>query len=349
MHRTLHKMFDRAHPPTSRVYDAFKELGIGSYGKVFSANVTDDHGCQDLVALKVISPFSDTLKCVRTLREIRVLRHLKHDNITRLLEVFTPGEAQSFSEVILVQELMDYNLHTVIEARMLQRHDIRFIMLQLLDGLNAIHQAGIVHRDLKPANILANSRYQIKICDFGLARTVPLGAQSAKDMTEYVVTRWYRAPEVVFLKGYGPPLDVWSAGCVFAEMLLNEVLFKAGADSTLVHSFIARLGFRALAKVYPDLVFKRSRRKPTRNLAHYRLDRETASLLYHMLEVDPGKRISASASLDHSYLRPYRVPCDGSGAATAQKGPSDGFEIDYERSLPPMEKLRGESAQTGFL
>lgn len=196
----------------SRTYRAGHVLGKGSYGTVYCACVTDTLGYYGLVAVKAIRPFSSTLKCVRTLREIRILRHFKHEKIIRLLDVTTVGARSSFSTVFLVQELMDANLDQRICDGLLQPQHIQFIIYQILRGLKAMHSAGIMHRDLKPANILVNENCDVKLCDFGLARSIPFTEEAVQDLTMPVATRWYRAPEVVFERGYGPSLDIWSAG-----------------------------------------------------------------------------------------------------------------------------------------
>ena len=123
-------------------------LGHGSYGVVHSALATDYRGNQGFVAIKAIRPFCRTSKCVRTLREIRILRHFQHENITRLLDVRILGDAHSFSTVYLVQELMDSDLSIAIKERILQRSHIQYILYQILRGVIAIHSAGVIHREI---------------------------------------------------------------------------------------------------------------------------------------------------------------------------------------------------------
>lgn len=128
---------------------------------------------------------------------------------------------------------MEADLHNVISQRILQDIHIRFVMYQLTKALKYLHSAELIHRDLKPSNILVNSDCNIKVCDFGLVRC--LAADKAGDcvvLTEEVATRWYRAPEVLLgSKSYDKPADIWSMGCILAEMLINKPIFPG--NSTL--------------------------------------------------------------------------------------------------------------------
>ena len=130
---------------------------------------------------------------------------------------------------------MDVDLHKIIQSpQPLSERHIQFFIYQILSGLKYIHSAGLLHRDIKPSNILLNEDCQLRICDFGLARPIPRKsteehkAQGSKSrfMTEYVVTRWYRSPELLLQeKYYTTAIDVWSAGCILAEMLGRKPLF----------------------------------------------------------------------------------------------------------------------------
>ncbi|KAK4781964.1 hypothetical protein SAY86_016066 [Trapa natans] len=149
------------------------------------------------VAIKKISNlFSGPCTAVRTLREIMILRQMRHGNVISLKKVMLPAKKTNFKDVYLVYELMETDLHDIISSgQPLSKHQIQYFIFQILCGLKYLHSANILHRDLKPANILVNRNCDLKICDFGLARA------NARDeyefMTEYVVTRWYRAPELL--------------------------------------------------------------------------------------------------------------------------------------------------------
>ena len=205
-------------------YSLNRPIGKGAYGIVCSA---DDLLANERVAVKKIgNVFDSPLDARRTLREIRLLRHLRHENIVGLRDVFPPpaAAAGTFQDIYMVYDLLDTDLHQIIRSpQLLSPEHIRFIAYQLLRGLAFLHSAGVVHRDLKPSNLLLNANCDMKICDFGLART---GITTDAVMPEYVVTRWYRAPELLMsCTGYDASIDMWSVGCILAEMLGRKPLF----------------------------------------------------------------------------------------------------------------------------
>ena len=163
---------------------------------------------------------------MRTYREIKLLKYLDHENVLSLLDCFTPVEEfDEFSDVYIVTQLMSFNLENVILAQKLSDDQVKYFTYQLLSGLTYCHSAGIIHRDLKPENIGINKDCHLRILDFGLARP------TEPEMTGYVVTRWYRAPEIILhWTRYNQTVDVWSVGCIMAEMLTQEPLFP-GRDT----------------------------------------------------------------------------------------------------------------------
>lgn len=145
--------------------------------------------------------------------------------IIGLLNAFTPQKSlEEFQDVYLVMELMDANLCQVIQMD-LDHERMSYLLYQMLCGIKHLHSAGIIHRDLKPSNIVVKSDCTLKILDFGLART----AGTTFMMTPYVVTRYYRAPEVILGMGYTENVDIWSVGCIMGEMIRGGVLFP-GTD-----------------------------------------------------------------------------------------------------------------------
>ncbi|KAJ7934701.1 mitogen activated protein kinase, partial [Mycena leptocephala] len=168
-------------------------IGAGSYGQVAAA-VHIATGRR--VAIKKIVPFGHKVFCRRTLRELKLLKFFSekqcNENIIALLGVFRPPTLDSFTEIFLIQELMESDLHRVIRAQYIHDDSYRqYFMYQILKALKQIHSAGIIHCDLKPSNILLNFNGDLKVCDFGLARS------ETSMMSEYVATRWYRAPEIM--------------------------------------------------------------------------------------------------------------------------------------------------------
>lgn len=150
------------------------------------------------VAIKKITPFDHSMFCLRTLREIKLLRHFNHENIISILDIIKPTSYELFNEVYLIQELMETDMHRVIRTQELSDDHCQYFIYQTLRGLKALHSAQVLHRDLKPSNLLLNANCDLKICDFGLARSsVQPEAEGPGFMTEYVATRWYRAPEIM--------------------------------------------------------------------------------------------------------------------------------------------------------
>lgn len=145
-----------------------------------------------------------------------------------------PVDFTHFSEVYIVQELMETDLHRVIQTQKLSDDHCQYFVYQILRALKMLHSANVLHRDLKPSNLLVNSNCDLKVCDFGLARTVAHQEDNSGFMTEYVATRWYRAPEIMLtFKQYTKAIDVWSVGCILAEMISGRPLFP-GSDCKLI-------------------------------------------------------------------------------------------------------------------
>lgn len=192
--------------------------------------------------------------CLRTLREMKLLRYFNHENIISILDIQKPRGFDSFNEVYLIQvssiqhrrstplsrqrqptmnrvltllqELMETDMHRVIRTQVLSDDHCQYFIYQTLRALKAMHSANVLHRDLKPSNLLLNANCDLKVCDFGLARSAASQEDNSGFMTEYVATRWYRAPEIMLtFKEYTKAIDVWSVGCILAEMLSGKPLF----------------------------------------------------------------------------------------------------------------------------
>ncbi|KAG9614789.1 mitogen-activated protein kinase spm1, partial [Aureobasidium melanogenum] len=211
-------------------YNVTKELGQGAYGIVCAAQA--GHDPKEQVAVKKITNvFSKQILAKRALREIKLLQHFRgHRNITCLFDMDIPGGPGSYNEVYLYEELMECDLAAIIRSgQPLTDAHFQSFIYQILCGLKYIHSANVLHRDLKPGNLLVNADCELKICDFGLARgfsnepdNVAAGFQ-----TEYVATRWYRAPEIMLsFAEYTKAIDVWSVGCILAELLGGKPFLK---------------------------------------------------------------------------------------------------------------------------
>ncbi|KAL0380151.1 UNVERIFIED_CONTAM: Mitogen-activated protein kinase [Sesamum angustifolium] len=207
-------------------YQVQEVVGKGSYGVVGSA--IDTHTGERVAIKKINDVFEHVSDATRILREIKLLRLLRHPDIVEIKHIMLPPSRREFRDIYVVFELMESDLHQVIKANEdLSPEHYQFFLYQLLRGLKYIHTANVFHRDLKPKNILANADCKLKICDFGLARVSFNDAPSAIFWTDYVATRWYRAPELCgsFFSKYTPAIDIWSIGCIFAEMLTGKPLF----------------------------------------------------------------------------------------------------------------------------
>lgn len=208
-------------------YKLLENIGNGAYGVVCSAIDTQN---DSKVAIKKIPRTFDVVTTAkRTYRELKILKHFKHDNIISIKNILKPpADLEQFNDVYVVLDLMETDLHHIIHSQQpLTEEHARYFLYQILRGLKYIHSANVLHRDLKPSNLLVNEDCELKIGDFGMARGLSSSPSEQKRvMTEYVATRWYRAPELMLsLNEYSEAIDMWSVGCIFAEMLGRKHLF----------------------------------------------------------------------------------------------------------------------------
>merc|ERR1719361_954670 len=210
-----------------------KCLGQGAYASVIS--VTDTRNGKEYAVKKNRNVFSNVEDAKRILREIKLMQHMDHRNVMRLTGCIPPERTKvdRFNDVYLVMDKCDTTLKRVIQSKQrLSEDHIVYFAYQMARGLEYMHSGNIIHRDLKPENLLINTgNCAIKITDFGLSRGVNVEMDSdidtAHKLTEYVVTRWYRAPEVMCCKKwYGARIDVWSLGCIVAELYKRKPLGK---------------------------------------------------------------------------------------------------------------------------
>jgi tRNA A-37 threonylcarbamoyl transferase component Bud32 len=213
-------------------YSMVRVVGSGAYGVVISA--TDETKQGKSVAIKMVpKAFNDEIDAKRILREIKLLKHFRHENIVGIVDMMPPTAKylQDFHDVYIVADLMETDLHRIIYSKQkLSIDHVQYFIYQLLRGMKYIHSADVIHRDLKPSNLLVNSNCDLKICDFGLARGIndsqAEGRGGTMMLTEYVVTRWYRAPEIMLAcHEYSKPIDIWSIGCIFAELIQRKPYF----------------------------------------------------------------------------------------------------------------------------
>lgn len=293
-------------------YQLIKVCGRGAYGIVIAATDTLTGG--NVAIKKVIDCIWHPHQLKQILREARLIRHMAHENVLSLKDLIPPPSYADFRDVYMTIDLMEMDLHRIIYSKEVLLDDhIRYFLYQILSGLSHMHKAGVLHRDLKPSNLLINSDCLLKICDLGLARS-----KEAEDvgMTEYVVTRWYRAPELLLGSAYGEGVDLWAAGCIFAEMLGRKPLFPG---ETYVHQLQLIMNVLGVPEEHsfkenPMANKLKGRQLLSRTQAVAGIDvstmfpnanPEALDLLWKMLVFDVEKRITVEDALRHPYLAAY--------------------------------------------
>jgi serine/threonine protein kinase len=231
-------------------YEIIDLIGYGAYGVVVAAKDTsipeNKEGESNLVAIKkIVKAFDHRVFSLRTYRELKIQRLLEHENVLGIKRILKPKSREDFNEIYVVTELMETDLAQIIKSNQPLTDDhIQFFLYQILRGLKYIHSAGIYHRDLKPRNLLVNSNCDLKICDFGLARADISALQTTNSsLTDYIATRWYRAPEVILSwKKYTSAIDVWSVGCILAELIVRKPLLPATSEEEQLNMITKLLG-----------------------------------------------------------------------------------------------------------
>ncbi|NXH15917.1 CDK3 kinase, partial [Bucco capensis] len=287
---------------TMEAYQKIGKIGEGTYGVVYKAR---HKHTRQLVAVKKIRLDADTEGVPTTaIREISLLKELKHTNIVRLLDVL-----HSHKDLYIVLEYLNQDLRKYIDSSQTEELPLSLIknyLSQLLQAVNFCHVHRVIHRDLKPENLLIDEAGTLKLADFGLARTFGVALRT---YTHEVVTLWYRAPEILLrCQHYSTSVDMWSIGCIFAEMVTRNVLFQGDSEIDQLFRIFRALGTPTEAS-WPGVTqlpdynkdFPQWARKAMKEIVP-NLNRAGQDLLVQLLLYDTSRRISAMAALNHHFF-----------------------------------------------
>uniref|UniRef100_A0A665U0A3 Protein kinase domain-containing protein n=1 Tax=Echeneis naucrates TaxID=173247 RepID=A0A665U0A3_ECHNA len=274
----------------------------------------------EIVAVKkIFDAFRNRTDAQRTFREIMFLQEFgDHPNIVKLLNVI---RAQNDKDIYLIFEYMDTDLHAVIKKGTLLK-DIhkRYVMYQLFRAFKYLHSGNVIHRDQKPSNVLLDTDCVVKLCDFGLARSLNQIQEDSGNpaLTEYVATRWYRAPEILLGSArYTKGVDMWSLGCVLGEMLLGKALFPGTSTINQIEKIMSAIphpspeDILAIKSEYGSSVIQRMLLKPQvplEDLFQASVPPDALDLLRGLLVFNPDKRLTAEQALEHPYVARFHNP-----------------------------------------
>ena len=357
-------------------YEYIKQIGVGAYGVVISCY--DKKTNRNVAIKKVGNAFEDLIDAKRIVREIKLLRYFKHDNIVSLIDIQKPPGRTGFEDIYIITDLMETDLHRVIYSRQELTDDhIQYFIYQILRGVVYMHSANIINRDLKAVNSLENKNCDLKICDIVLGRAevyeydemelrekqnktkkkpkkkkktedkdkkdkkdkdnkdkkdkkdkdknkdnkdkdnVEEEEEEEPDLTEYVITRWYRAPEVILCPShYSKAVDIWSVGCIFAELLGRQPLFPGDHYLDQIQKIVAVTGTPKMEDL--DFIKKKEakefflklvkRTKLTWSSLFPNANPIALDLLEKMLTFNPKKRYTVDQCLSHPYFEGLHDP-----------------------------------------
>ena len=353
--------------PGERYVCGAEPIGRGAYGLVHAAL---DKSTGRHVAIKAVADVRTATDLRLLLREMRFLRHLPHPNVLQMSDMTCDRSASLAASVRLVTPLFDMNLHVAIRRYKLSALHRQHIMVSICRGLAYMHAADVVHRDVKPSNILLNADLTLVIADLGLARRIPSGGShlrpsrvgaatrgdqlhgSNAELSSYVVTRWFRPPELLASDcAYDCSVDSWSVGCVLAEMIRRVPLIRGEHTADQLKLIIYLLGQPAeeeLERMKPDRAtvhFIRSVRPPPERGATAATRLAAAcpavegpsemDLLVRLLTFDPAKRLRMADALEHAFLSGMHLVRERENAP-----PAPPVDMAFDRPATSASQLR---------
>lgn len=287
---------------------------LQAYGIVWKC---EDKQTGEIVALKkIFGAFQNATDAQRTFREIVFLKEFgDHDNIVLLKEVI---RADNDKDIYLVFEHMEIDLHAVVRANILEEVHKRYIIYQVLKAMKYIHSGQVLHRDMKPSNLLLNSECFVKVADFGLARSIDAQEDpnqvSMPVLTDYVATRWYRAPEILLgSTKYTKGVDMWSVGCILGELLGGKPVFPGNSTMNQLDRIIEVTGrptpqdIEAIQSPFASSMLEGLPPSHPRSLRHMfpNASDDALDLFEKMIRFNPDKRITADEALRHEYVAQF--------------------------------------------
>eukprot|EP00404_Azadinium_spinosum_P021251 CAMPEP_0180616700 /NCGR_PEP_ID=MMETSP1037_2-20121125/32622_1 /TAXON_ID=632150 /ORGANISM="Azadinium spinosum, Strain 3D9" /LENGTH=403 /DNA_ID=CAMNT_0022636561 /DNA_START=35 /DNA_END=1243 /DNA_ORIENTATION=- len=305
-------------------FEVQKLLGRGAYGIVW--RVVEKESGRVMALKRCFDAFQNSTDAQRTFREIMFLQELNgHENIVRLMNVL---KAESHQDLYVLFDYMESDLQHVIAGSLLKPIHIEYITYQILKAMKYIHTGGVLHRDLKPSNVLLNTNCHVRICDFGLARTATAGKEpGVKDSaagpalyTDYVATRWYRAPELLLgATLYNEGVDMWSVGCIIGEMISGKPILKGRSTMDQLEKIMELTGKPAEQDLRPITSTSSYARTMIDSLGHIRQMPSTGvlfllkappdakNLALNMLKFNPERRPSAELALEDPYVEKFHL------------------------------------------
>ncbi|KAJ7316480.1 hypothetical protein JRQ81_002642 [Phrynocephalus forsythii] len=310
------------------MYEILGKVGEGSYGTVMKCKHKETG---HIVAIKIFYEKPEKSVNKIAMREIKFLKQFRHENLVNLIEVFRQKK-----KIHLVFEFID---HTILDelqhfSHGLDSRRLKRYLYQILRAVDYLHSNNVIHRDIKPENILVSQNGITKLCDFGFARTL---AAPGDIYTDYVATRWYRAPELVLKDTtYGKPVDIWALGCMIIEMATGNPYLPSSSDLDLLHKIVTKVGnltphlqsIFIRSPVFSGMVLPEVQHPKSARKKYPKLNALLADMVHACLQMDPADRISSADLLQHEYFT------------------RDGF---VEKFLPELKSKLLQEAKLSFL